>query len=55
MAKLKFMQVKITFDDKLKVIELAGAIVNAAFEQWPLSNCSLAAAPDQPCTSCVGG
>ena len=25
MAEFKFMQVKITFDDKLKVVELAGA------------------------------
>ncbi len=36
MAEL-FMQVKITFDDKLKVVEL----IIAALEQWPLSNCSL--------------
>ncbi len=31
------MQMEIIFDDKLKIVELAGA--NNALEQWPLSNC----------------
>ncbi len=54
------MQVKTTFDDKLKVVEIAGGfsrpIISAARKQWPLSNCSskmkylVAAAPDQAYT-----
>ncbi len=43
MAEFEFVQVKITFDNKL---EIAGALVHvslisAALQQWPLSNCSL--------------
>ncbi len=44
MAELEFVQVKRTFDDKLKVVEIAGVLVgliSAALKQWPLSNCSL--------------
>ncbi len=44
MAEFEFVQVKIIFDDKLKVVELAGELVgliSAALKQWPLSNCSL--------------
>ncbi len=44
MAELAFVQVKRIFDDKLKVVELAGVLVgliSAALKQWPLSNCSL--------------
>ena len=29
------------YDDKLKVVELAIELINAALEQWPFSNCSL--------------
>ena len=62
MAELEFVQVKRTFDDKLKVVEIAGVLVgliSAALKQWPLSNCSLlfqqnetfvGAAPDQAYT-----
>ncbi len=42
--KLEFVQVKRTFDDKLKVVEIAGVLVGLirpALKQWPLSNCSL--------------
>ena len=44
MAEFEFVQVKRTFDDKLKVVEIAGVLVgliSAALKQWPLSNCSL--------------
>ncbi len=44
MAEFEFMQVIRTFDDKLKVVEIAGMLVgliSAVLEQWPLLNCSL--------------
>ncbi len=44
MAEFEFVLVKITFDDKLKVVEIAGVLVGliiAALKRWPLSNCSL--------------
>ncbi len=46
MAEFELVQVKITFDDKLKVVEIAGVLVgvgliNVSLEQWPLSNCNL--------------
>ncbi len=40
----EFVLVKRTFDDKLKVVEIAGVfigLIRAALKQWPLSNCSL--------------
>ncbi len=33
MPEFKFMQVKITFDDKLKVVELAGALLNSGLSR----------------------
>ncbi len=44
MAQFEFVQVKKTFDDKLKVVEIVGVLlglISAALKQWPFSNCSL--------------